>query len=164
MKILEKFARAVLPDVERPAPAAVWYDDPGTPDAGTWWWAVEHQGHPAFYLRALLPGDFAPGRSPAPRHAATLKGDQCREKKPVTCGTCGRVPEAGDLEPVERRTGDVGFLRPFREGHGPWPRPTDPATCWLCGCPPQVAYLVLETPGGKAQACAGCEPYLKRRQ
>ena len=161
MKILEKFARVVLPDVERPAPAAVWYEDSGTPEAGTWWWAIEHQGHPAFYLRGLLPGDFAPGRAPAPRHVATLKGKQYREGKPVTCGTCGRVPETDDLEPVERRTGDREFLAAFRAGRLRWPRPTAPASCWLCG-DREAELQDVETPGGRARACAGCAPHLKR--
>lgn len=106
-----------------------WYLDDATPDAGIHCWAVEHRGHPALYLRALLPGDFAPGLLPAIRHVLTLSGERPGS---VTCGTCGEVPAAADLEPIERATGARGFLRPFREGRAPWPRATDPETCWEC--------------------------------
>ena len=159
MSIREKFAEILAGDVKRPPLAAVWYKDPGTPDAGTWWWAVEHQGHPAFYLRALLAGDFAPGRAPAPRHAATLDGDQYREGIIVTCGSCGLAPETVDLEPVERATGDHGFLTTFRDGRAPWPRPTDPASCWLCGDRKQKTQPA-KTPGGPARTCARCASHL----
>ena len=161
MSIREKFAELLAPR-KRPPLVPVWYEDPGTPEAGTWWWAVEHEGHPAFYLRALLAGDFAPERAPAPRHAATLDGVQHREGVVVTCGTCGQAPEVKDLEPVERSTGDRGFLTAFRTGRLRWPRPTDPATCWLCGDRTQKTEAA-ETPGGRARTCARCAPHLKEK-
>ena len=161
MSIREKFAEILAGDAKRPPLAAVWYKDPGTPAVGTWWWAVEHQGHPAFYLRALLPGDFAPGRAPAPRHAATLAGEQFPERKAVTCGTCKQAPDVEDLEPVERATGHRGFLAVFRRGDHPWLRPTDPASCWLCAAQ-SAPTREVETPGGRARACPGCVPYLKK--
>ena len=143
-----------------------WYDEPGTPAAGTWWWAVEHEGpeepggdltittHPAFYLRALLPGDFAPGRAPSPRHVGTLTGDGVEGV--AKCGTCGEVPEVGALDVVERASGDRGFLAPFREGRTPWPRPTDPQSCWLCGGPSRLATREV----GGHKFCEGCASHL----
>lgn len=109
-----------------------WYEEPSAPDQGEWWWAVEHRGHPAFYLRALLPGDFAPGRLPLPRHVRTLTGEE--DDDPV-CGTCAETPVAEDLDIVERATGRRGFLTEQRAQRQPWPKPTDPASCWLCSDP-----------------------------
>ena len=115
---------------------SAWYEAPEAPPRGTWWWAVEHRGHPAFYLRALLPGDHAPGRVTAARHVLTLGGLVLDD---VHCGTCGEVPRAEDLEPIERATGDRGHLAAFRDGRVPWPRPTDRRSCWLCSGPARLA-------------------------
>ncbi len=162
MKILEKFREVMAADVERPAPAAVWYDDPGTPEAGTWWWAVEHEGHPAFYLRALLAGDFAPGRHPAPRHALGLDGGRPDQAAPLRCGTCGEVPRPEDLEPVERTTGDRGHLGEYRARRVPWPRPTDPGSCWLCSDAARRTTSERETPAGRVRLCDGCAKHVDR--
>lgn len=143
-----------------------WYEEPGTPDIGTWWWALEHRGHPAFYLRALMPGDFAPGTSgPLARHVADLSGAQVAEGKPVTCGTCGQTFSDDDddyWDVVERQTGALGFLDALRSGKVRWPGATDPAACWLCSAPRKRAYLMVETPGGRARACEQCAAYLTR--
>jgi len=132
-----------------------WYDvEP--PDSGIWWWAVEHIGHPAFYLRTLMPGDFAPGRLPLARHVADLEGGE--DADPV-CGTCGHVPAlSGALEIIERRTGARGFLEPYRAS-GKWPAATPADTCWLCcdrSSPPTIA---REGPAGREiKLCAACAP------
>ena len=167
MKILDKFAEVLASSKEPEGPArppAAWYEAPESPERAILWWAVEHRGHPAFYLRALLAGDFAPGRAPVARHAASLDGAQYREGRPVTCGTCETDPDVDDLEPIERATGTRGFLAVFRSGERPWPKATDPSTCWLCGCPPRQAYLVVETPGGESRSCEKCAPYLTRKE
>ncbi len=131
-----------------------WYEGPGTPDEGIWLWAIEHMGHPAFYLRALLPGDFAPGRSPAARHVLHLDG--ARDAATPVCGTCDKTPSVDELEPVERSTGDRGFLDAFRSGRAKWPRPTDPATCWECS-DRRVRIAAQVTVDGRAVGmCAGC--------
>jgi hypothetical protein len=97
-----------------------------------WWWAVSHLGHPAFYLRALMPGDFAPGRAPLPRHVRPLRGPSWPPPASVTCGTCGQEPDGADLDVLERATGARGFLAQFRAGRRPWP-PATTAACWECG-------------------------------
>ena len=131
-----------------------WYEGPGAPDEGIWLWAVEHAGHPAYYMRALLPGDFAPGRSPAGRHALQLDG--ARPATTPLCGTCEAAPSPEDLEPVERSTGDRGFLEVFRTGRAKWPKPTDESTCWECSDRhARVAAEVL-VDGRRVGMCAGC--------
>jgi hypothetical protein len=137
-----------------------WYEENGTPESGTYWWAVEHRGHPAFYLRALLPGDFAPGRQVAPRHVLSLAGVQATG--PATCGTCGEVPASEDLDVVERRTGNRGFPIEQRAGRRAWPRATDPASCWLCSTRQQPATVVVEQPHGEVAVCARCAAFLAR--
>lgn len=130
-----------------------WYDvEP--PDSGVWWWAVEHQGHPAFFLRTLMPGDFGPGRLPLSRHVRSLEGE---EDAAPDCGTCGETPEAADLEIIERRTGAQGFLDQYRSGRARWPTATPPGTCWLCCDRTAPAVVTKPGPGGRDVAlCAGC--------
>ena len=139
-----------------------WYREVGTPDVGIYWWAIEHQGHPAFYLRALMPGDFGPGCLPLPRHALALDGTVPDE---VRCGTCGEVPGVAELEPVERATGQRGFLQALRSGRRPWPKATDPATCWLCCNPREKAdrRAPVGPAGGMVTVCAGCARHLEAR-
>ncbi len=110
---------------------AAWYEDPEVP-VGTYWWAVEHLGHPAFYLRALLPGDFKTGRGPLARHTYGLDGRQLED---VRCETCHEKPRPDDLDPIERKTHTRGFLDVFRAGRAAWPHPTTPSACWLCSNP-----------------------------
>lgn len=130
-----------------------WYEDPAVP-SGELWWAVEHRGHPAFYLRALMAGDFGPGQAgPLPRHTHGLDGSQLEE---VRCPTCGEVPNPNDLAPIERRTHVRGFLDALRNGLARWPRPTSPASCWLCSNPRVPADEVVY---GRA-VCRGCAAYL----
>lgn len=135
-----------------------WYTDEAS--SALQWWAVEHKGHPAFYLRALMAGDFAPGLLPLARHAHGLDG---RQLEVVRCETCGEVPRSEDLEPIERRTHVRGFLEAFRLGLGDprrqrWPKPTAPASCWLCSNPRVAADHEVD---GRA-VCAACAAYLKR--
>ena len=109
----------------------VWYDDE-TIDRGVWWWAVEHEGHPAFYLRSLMAGDFAPGETPDERHILKLDG----KNPPATnlkCGTCNKKVAGEDLVPIERATGNRRALDVFRTRRHRWPKRSDRAGCWLCG-------------------------------
>lgn len=139
--------------------ATPWYLEQDGPDP-EWWWAIEHKAHPAFYLRALMPGDFAPGRSPRPRHALTLLGR--RAAAPLVCGTCGQEPEAESLEPIERFTGDRGFLDQYRTGAGRWPAGTDEDTCWLCGDPAQLVNHEDVVDGQRVRVCRRCWQHLRR--
>lgn len=133
-----------------------WYQTPGTPDSGTWWWAVEHQGHPAFYLRTFMSGDFRPGLLPRPRHIMTLEG-RCAQPGVPRCGTCDQVPRAADLVVFERVTGVGNFLEVHRTGAQPWPPATDPRSCWLCSDPRKPANNVVKGPaGGLVRVCDGC--------
>jgi len=135
---------------------ATWYEDPRVP-SDQLWWAVEHAGHPAFYLRALMPGDFAPGQvGPLARHVHGLDG---RQLDVVQCGTCKVLePIPQLLAPIERRTHARGFLDGYRNGAGRWPSPTSPATCWLCSNPRVAADHEVS---GRS-VCAACAAYLKR--
>lgn len=142
-----------------------WYEGPGTPDL-TWWWAVEHLGHPAFYLRALVPGDCAPGRLPLARHILTLDGDEDAE---AICGTCEQTPRAENLEAIERATGQTGFLGQYRAevdaGRRKWPTPTAPGSCWQCSNPKVRAdrdHQPKRKKGGrnKVKVCPQCESFL----
>jgi len=118
-----------------------------------WWWRVDHRGHRAFYMRTLMPGDFAPGRLPLERHV----------RGPVACATCGASGETGlvseDLVVVERSTGQRNFLDGFRARRTAWPPSTDPSTCHLCsgrGAPADRPIVI----GGSqiVQVCARCAP------
>lgn len=136
---------------------AEWYADEETPDRGVWWWALEHAGHPCCYLRALMPGDFAPGRAVTPRHVLHLDGSRATEGCPVVCGTCGEVPLIDELEPIERATGQQGAIEAFRSRRAPWPRQTDIASCWECLAPPRMVTEVADVPGaGIVGLCSSC--------
>lgn len=139
-----------------------WYDETGTPDTGIYWWALEHRGHPCCYLRALMPGDFAPGRAPALRHVVGLDGLVPVE---LRCGTCGEAPAAAELEPIERLTDMRGALDGQRSGRRPWPAGTDPDTCWLCSNSRERADRSAPVgPGGAPVAvCASCARHLAAR-
>lgn len=129
---------------------------PDAPDSGTWWWAVEHRGHPAFYLRTFMSGDFRPGHLPRPRHIMTLEG-RCAQPGTPRCGTCDSVPESKDLEVFERVSGAGGFLNAPRSGQAPWPPATHPKSCWLCSNAKLPARRVVKGPaGGRVHVCDGC--------
>lgn len=138
-----------------------WYEEEGTPDVAIWWWSVTHLGHPAFYLRALMPGDFAPGHRPLARHAVALDGS--RPEEPLVCGTCELAPEPEDLEPIERVTGHGGFLDEFRGGRTPWRAATDATSCWLCSTKREAASqsVVLES-GDEVLMCRRCAAHQAR--
>lgn len=125
-----------------------------------WWWSVLHKDHPAFYLRTLMPGDFAPGRLPAPRHVRFLERPAEGLPVEVTCGTCGEVPRSEDLEPIERATGHRGFLAEFRCGRARWPNPTKEQSCWMCSgqAPANTRARLRAT---EVLVCAGCAKHLK---
>jgi hypothetical protein len=138
-----------------------WYQEDGAPDVGKWWWAIEHRGHPAFYLRALMAGDFAPGRRPAARHARALDGS--RVHGDLLCGTCGAIPDSVELEPIERHTGQRGFLQERRVGRKPWPPATEASSCWECSNRriPATEDFALEE-GVTVKVCGQCAEHLAR--
>lgn len=114
-------------------------------------WRVLHEGHLAWYQRAALVGDFAPGRPPRPEYVI-YSDDRCADPggEPPVCEGCGQVPKTDDLLLVERLTGACDFLEPFRRGRFPWPPGTDPKTCAWCN----VAGLKLRP--GYVRLCDGC--------
>ncbi len=133
---------------------------------GRYGWLVLHRvdgrEHPAWYQRALLPGDFRPGSRPLPNYVLTLTGESPDPSETPTCGTCGLEPRVEDLEIVERTSGRRDFLLPFRDvrhpAHISWDRAgkTLPQTCYVCNCfgkLSQVGYILL---------CEACEENLRR--
>lgn len=128
-----------------------------------WWWIVEHYGHPAFYMRTLMPGDFAPGRLPDPRHVRPLVRPDEGLPTEVRCGTCNEIPRAEDLELIERSTGARGFLDAFRSGKAKWPAPTLSTTCWLCSNRQAPVVGRARLRGTEVPVCAGCAKHLERK-
>jgi hypothetical protein len=108
-----------------------------TPMSGECWWVILHRGrdgelHHAWYQRALIKGDFKPGLAPRGDYIVDADGRAADPMVTPLCLTCHTIPDVDDLEPFERATGDDGFLIDFRLGRRPWPKPTDPLTCWHC--------------------------------
>jgi len=102
-------------------------------DSHEWWWLIKHNGHPAWYQRALVAGDFAPGSPLLVNYVLGLDEELPDPDVPLTCGTCGLVPDVNDLDAEERVTGEGGFLEAFRKPGMRWPsQKTDPETCWHC--------------------------------
>lgn len=141
----------------------MWYEESNgsaiqakAPDVGVAWWAVEHDGHPAFYLSALMPGDFAPGLLPLARHVVALDGTRIYFDGAPVCGTCGEVPAAEDLEPIERRTGRRGFLAPYRDRIASWKPATPSRSCWLCSDPALRADVDVARGKRTVKMCRGC--------
>jgi hypothetical protein len=97
------------------------------PDQYEWPWLIQHhrndgQIHDAWYQRALICGDFAPGRRGVlATYIATLDGRIPGPNEALRCGTCNQRLQADDVDAVERITGETGFLRTFRLGRRPWP-------------------------------------------
>lgn len=102
------------------------------------WWEILHGDHHAWFQRSLMAGDFKPGLPPRSEYIVDEDGRVADPDVVPTCGTCGVVPRVEELEPVERITGVRGFLSQFRARLRPWPKPTNPATCWHCNCPGPV--------------------------
>jgi hypothetical protein len=143
------------------------------PSKADWPWLILHNDHPAWYQRALLPGDFAPGRMPMPNYILTLTGEIPKLGQ-VRCGTCKKKPAVEDLEPVERTTGQTGFLDRYRYGRRPvpWPEGLNPTNCWNCNnpmgndskeidCDATLLRKVKEQKGYKVRVCKGCAEHLK---
>lgn len=114
-------------------------------------WLVTHNGHRAWWQRAFMIGDFAPGRTPASWYVVDDEGRSADPSVPPTCETCGVVPKVEELDVMETATGIKNFLARSRTINR-WPRPTDPATCWWCNCPG------LELADGLL--CSGCAAHL----
>ena len=141
---------------------AEWWElQDGRPTSYPCWWAIEHMGHAAFYLRSLMPGDFAPkSNGPLARHAYDLHGVQM-EFFPVICQTCMVMPHPEALIPIERVTGLRGrelFFAQYVFGVKPWPPPTSQSSCWNCCCTYPPANRVIQ---GR-RVCADCEQHIRR--
>lgn len=122
-------------------PKIDWWTQLFVPDYRICWWAIEHAGHPAFYLRSLMPGDLAPNApGPLPRHAYNLDGEQLEGialhgRLVVPCQVCNLVPNPVTLTPIERVSGQRGrelFFAQYVFKIQQWPQPTNPDSCWLC--------------------------------
>jgi hypothetical protein len=116
-------------------------------------WAVFHIGHFAWHQRALLPGDFAPGRKVAAWHIVYPDGKVAHPYDSPKCSTCGVTPETSELEVVEKSTGERMFLAPYRALQRPWPQPKNPKNCWWCNLP---------APPGRPPLCDSCVEHLRR--
>jgi hypothetical protein len=103
-------------------------------DQNEWPFVIMHNGHEAWYQRALLMGDFAPGLKPLPNYVITLTGEPVDPYSTPKCGTCKGSPATDDLLPVERATGRSNFLEAFRSGQIPWEKAgrTKAETCFYC--------------------------------
>jgi len=116
-------------------------------------WEVEHNGHHAWFQRALLIGDFAPGLVPVPWFVVYADGRAASPLDPPKCATCAAVPATNELIVIEIATGDSHFLAPTRSGLKKWPKPTDPKTCWWCNSPRVGA-------ASSPAICEGCAAHL----
>ena len=135
------------------------------PSAGDYPWLILHKGHPAWYQRALMAGDFSPGTQPQPNYVLTLEGTQPEPYAVPICGTCGVEPKVEQLEPLERETGRRDWLDRFRlspthPDHVPWNRGgrTDPRTCYVCNTPRER----ISRRGAYVLICDRCEEHLAR--
>ena len=111
-------------------------------------WTVKHHGHLAWYQRALVPGDFAPGLRPVADYVVEDDDGKAAAwyAEPV-CRTCKKVaPRTEELDVLD----DAGRrpLARFRTGAARWPKPTAPGSCIWC-----------QTPGA-APVCRTCAAYL----
>lgn len=118
------------------------------------WWTILHNGHFAWYQRALVSGDFKPGKTPRSEYIVDEDGREADFAATPKCTTCGEVPKVEDLEPVERVTQQRGYLDPYRSGREPWRAGTNDNTCFRCNNPAQLA---VENP----PLCKQCEAYLR---
>lgn len=120
-------------------------------------WEVQHNGHFAWYQRALLIGDFAPGLTPRADFIVWSDGRSANPDGAPQCETCAMIPDVDKLIAVEIATGDSHFLAPFRAGLQKWPKPTDVSNCWWCN-----------TTGAGATTspplCEQCQEYLAGRK
>lgn len=112
------------------------------PKVGEWPWLLQHNGHPAWYQRSLLIGDFAPGRRPIANYVLMLSGQLPEPYAHPVCGTCGVEPKSEDMLVVERATGDSSFFASFRSEERSWSRPTNSDTCWYCNGPMPVPLMI----------------------
>lgn len=122
----------------------------------SWEWTIEHNGHFAWFQRALMIGDLAPGLEPR-GDFVVYADDRCADPELAPrCATCGEVPATNELVAIETATGDSHFLAPFRQGLRKWPKPTPRDSCWWCNTPRAGAT-------GSPPLCAQCEAHLAGR-
>ncbi len=109
-------------------------------------WQVWHapdgvQPHRAFRLRALLIGNFRPGRVIRGFMVIAPDGHPPRPlTDPVKCQVCDLVPDVNDLAVECRITGQRQWLAPYRRGLRKWPRPRWEDRCWWCQAPDSDVY------------------------
>lgn len=123
-------------------------------------WRIEHLGHLAWYQRALVAGDFAPGRVPISEYIVDEFGRSANPLSTPKCLTCGVVPGVDDLQSEEVTTKRRGQLHRYRLLMGnpvrlPWPEPTDPTTCFWCNSPTAPVVTV------GVRLCVGCAAHLE---
>jgi len=116
-------------------------------------WIVQHNGHVAWYQRALMIGDLAPGRTAAPWHVVYHDGRVAAPYESPVCPTCNAVPMTDELQVIEIATGSRMFLAPYRALQVAWPVPKEQKNCWWCNLP---------APEGYPPLCEGCENHLRR--
>jgi len=120
-------------------------------------WELEHNGHFAWYQRALLIGDFAPGLTPIPDFVVLSRGRSANPDAPPVCETCRVVPDVKELIAIERATGESHYLAPFRKGLTKWPKPTASTSCWWCNSPRVAA-------ASSPPLCEQCQVHLAGRK
>jgi len=149
---------------------------PTQPSVGEWPWLIEHDGHIAWYQRALMRGDFSPGNRPLPNYVLQLDGKLADPDKVPKCGMCKKIPMTDELIPVDRSNGARSVLTPFRIGLAEWPPATDPETCYVCNTPDSpadqeldlqdLAFTLLGNRGSsskKIAVCTGCARHHGKR-
>lgn len=119
------------------------------------YWTILHRGHHAWYQRSLLAGDFRPGLTPRSEYIVDVEGRNADPAAVPRCSTCSEIPDVNDLEPMDRESGERGFLDRYRAAdvrrREPWPKPTANHTCWHCNCPGPV---------DEAGMCGACARFL----
>lgn len=118
-------------------------------------WSIVHmvgRPHEAWRQRALLPGEFKPGRAPSARFIVWPDGRPGHPDETPRCLGCDEVPRVQDLEPVEIATNKRGYLAVYRRNERDWPEVrTD--TCWWCN---------VEGASGSPPLCSRCVEFLKK--
>jgi hypothetical protein len=139
-----------------------------TPSVGSCPWAILHRApdgsmHLAWYQRAMIVGDFNPAKKPLPNYVTYPDGTSPGPDDTPVCTACQVAPANADLDPVDRATGQYGFLEMYRDQRRPDWRPwrmapvTDPNTCYVCN--------FKMKPGdydGRIKLCSTCADNLAR--
>jgi len=118
------------------------------------WWDILHNGHHAWYQRALIAGDFKPGLTPRGDYVVDEAGRAGDPAHVPHCATCGEVPDVNALEALERASGKTDFLEEYRSRRREWPAPTSALTCWWCNCPETADPVKVAAAAAEKRAAA----------